>query len=1159
MTSDHADDPGPEPDDRLMVVLDAYLQAVESGQSLDRTEWLAQYPDLAEELTRFLDEQDRLMRLTEPLRPIAQAASLHRFLTDDMLDVLGDGTGEPRESPRGGESPRDDALKSDTVDGGSASKLHEFSDYVLIEPIAHGGMGTVFKARQRSLNRIVAVKLVRGGALAGDDDRKRFRQEAEAVAALDHPNIVSIYEVGEHDGFSYFSMKLAGGGSLAQRLHEYTADPRSAAKLVATVARAIHHAHERGILHRDLKPSNIVIDDLGQPQVSDFGLAKRLEDESELTQSGTILGTPSYMAPEQASGKRGAVATATDVYGLGAVLYTLLVGRPPFRGDSVLETIEEVKKSEPEPPSGVNRRVDRDLETTCLKCLEKEPERRYASALALAEDLERWLRGEPIAARPLSRPVRLQRWAWRRRRWLAAGVATLVMLVLIGLGMGQALRLRRAGKLVLQQERVIRGRDEEARRAQYASDIRGASALIAHGEAKEARELLDRRIPGTGAEDFRGFEWFYLRGLIDTWRKSWVGHEGKEVYHVEYAPDGRTFATAGQDRAARIWDAETGQERLVLRGHEDEVDWVSFDPSGTRLVTAGDDASVRIWSASDGKVSRVLDRLPSPAVAALFTPDGRDVIAAARDGTVVRWDAATGGRRATSRVGRPRDKNSVETLAISPHGTTLALAGKETWVVFFDLSHDGLTAVTGPAAGMPTNGLCVAFAPDGRSLAATGVNEVHAILNDPATGKRQGVLEGPAVATFTLAFAPNGRTLAVGYHRGALRIWDLATRSCQVSLLGHTDRIWCVAFAPDGRTLATTSRDGTIRIWDATGRADRIAFRGLADPYGGEASSVAFSADGTQLLAANEAGGVLACNLRDGTARTLRAVDKSRDEGQARLAPDGSAVVVTEGIKPFSTITSADRRWKSVVYDLSGSRGPISLPVEIRDTVPLWSPDGKRLVLIDPAGDLTLWDRISGRLVDRVAFGFGAGSSDAAFLPAGDVVIACCGDDKATPRRPYQLVVWNPARSQLDRQPMPIQDDRLFGKIVLAPDGRNLADLASGWPGPCLWDLATLLRRFQFVGHSDRVTDVAFAPDGRTLATASVDRTVRLWSVASGQELLVLEGHTGAVRVVAFSPDGRMLASCGDLPGGGIEAIVWRAVGWDRAKLPATQPLSKED
>ena len=281
-------------------------------------------------------------------------------------------------------------------------------------------MGVVFEARQVSLNRPVAIKMIRAGLLAGEADLQRFRIEAEAVAHLDHPRIVPIYGVWEDHDCHYFSMKLIPGGSLAIRLPEYPADPRAAAQLVAEVARAIQHAHDRGILHRDLKPSNILIDEEGRPHVTDFGLAKRSGDESNLTQSGAIVGTPSYMAPEQASGGKVPVTAVTDVYGLGAVLYALLTGRPPFVGDTILETIEQVRGRPPASPSRLNPRVGRDLETICLRCLEKDPWRRYASADALADDLRRWLGGKPIAARPVG--VASRAWMWSRRNPIVTGL-----------------------------------------------------------------------------------------------------------------------------------------------------------------------------------------------------------------------------------------------------------------------------------------------------------------------------------------------------------------------------------------------------------------------------------------------------------------------------------------------------------------------------------------------------------------------------------------------------------------------------------------------------------------------------------------------------------------------------------------------------------------
>jgi hypothetical protein len=290
-------------------------------------------------------------------------------------------------------------------------------EYELLEEIARGGMGVVFRARQSSLNRIVAVKMILAGNLAKPDDLRRFRSEAEAAAHLDHPNILPVYEVGEHDGRPFFSMKLATGGTLADRIPNLVADAGATAALVAKLARAVHFAHQRGILHRDLKPANVLLDADGNPLITDFGLAKRTGTDSGMTHTGAIVGTPSYMAPEQARANQ-AATTAADVYALGAILYELLTGRPPFKGESVMETLLQVMDELPKNPRLANPQADPDLCAIALKCLEKEPSARYESAADLADDLDRWISGEPTLARPLG-PAG-QAWRWVKRHTTAA-------------------------------------------------------------------------------------------------------------------------------------------------------------------------------------------------------------------------------------------------------------------------------------------------------------------------------------------------------------------------------------------------------------------------------------------------------------------------------------------------------------------------------------------------------------------------------------------------------------------------------------------------------------------------------------------------------------------------------------------------------------------
>jgi hypothetical protein len=405
---------------RINVAADRFERAWKHGPRPRLEDYLAEAdpelrPGLLEELLRV----ERELRRREGEDPGPEEYSLRFPQHAELIRAVFDPATDRPES----EGQQSDATTTAPVATGAepgdngdpppGTFVRYFGDYEIQAELGRGGMGVVYQACQISLNRPVALKMIRATALASEDELRRFQNEAEAVARLDHPHIVPVYEVGEHDSQRYFSMKLIAGRSLHESLPSFAADPRAAARPMVTVAEAVHHAHQRGILHRDLKPSNILLDEHGRPHVTDFGLAKRIESDEVMTLSGAVLGTPAYMAPEQAWGKRGLVTTLSDVYGLGAVLYALLTGAAPFGGATGLETLDRVRLAPPAPPSRVNPRVPRDLEVICLKCLEKDPERRYPSAQALAEDLSRYLAGEPIAARATGRLKR--GWLWCRR------------------------------------------------------------------------------------------------------------------------------------------------------------------------------------------------------------------------------------------------------------------------------------------------------------------------------------------------------------------------------------------------------------------------------------------------------------------------------------------------------------------------------------------------------------------------------------------------------------------------------------------------------------------------------------------------------------------------------------------------------------------------
>ena len=719
----------PDPQRRLEEAMADYLMAADAGRAPDHTAFLARYPDLQAELAEFLADQAGLARLVEPLRagPAASVGTAAvTLLTDDARpaastpagdatvaatvaattastaeEATSDGWNGPgamtRRDDSGGEVP---ALPR-------GATVRYFGDYEIREVLGRGGMGVVYKARQVTLNRPVALKMIRAGILAGDDELRRFQNEAEAVALLDHPGIVPIYEIGEDDGQKYFSMKLVRGGSLAERLATYKDDPKTVASLLAEVAEAVHHAHMRGILHRDLKPANILIDAEGHGHITDFGLAKRVEADAEMTASGAVLGTPAYMAPEQATGRRGAITTATDVHGLGSVLYALLTGQAPFAGDSVVDTLTMVKEQPPAPPRKLNARVPRDLEVICLKCLEKDPRRRYASAQAVADDLRAWLGNRPILARPAGLLEKTVKWA-RRRPGIAALSALVVLVSLIGMG-GILVQWREA--VVARRAAVQRAQAEAEARAEathLAANLQGQTYSLALALAQREWEAANiaqvKRLLDLGAPRLRRWEWDRLRHLCHLEERT-IPAPGNHAFQdfLCWSPDGTRLAglsvvperpaggwgsdyhshaqiidVAHEDRPAVLvpevrvaaWDSQ-GQQLLVYKKDESlaRVEpatgaatrlwslpvaklgiWdIAWSPDGRRVAVSrsiGTGSNLRVWDAHSGQGERMLTGHKEQVYAVAWSPDSKRLASASQDDTIRVWDPGDRRQRA---------------------------------------------------------------------------------------------------------------------------------------------------------------------------------------------------------------------------------------------------------------------------------------------------------------------------------------------------------------------------------------------------------------------------------------------------------------------------------------------------------------------------------
>ncbi|MGA2255843.1 MAG: serine/threonine-protein kinase [Thermoguttaceae bacterium] len=695
---------------------------------------------------------------------------------------------------------------------GELPRIRYLGDYELVEEIARGGMGVVYKARQISLNRTVAVKMILAGQLATKADHDRFHSEAQAAALLDHPNIVPIFEVGEHQGQHYFSMGYVDGSSLSARLAEGPLPPKEAAELVSVLAEAVEYAHRQGVIHRDIKPSNILIDCKGRPRITDFGLAKRVDSGSDFTATGQVLGTPSYMPPEQAAGQINAVGPAADVYALGALLYTALTGRPPFQAATSLETMQQVLEREPVALRQLNAAVPCDLETVVLKCLEKPIPRRYATAQALADDLQRYLEGRPILARPVGRLEHT--WRWCRRQPVVAGLIAAVALTLVaGILISSVFAIMafkerdRANGNAELADRKANEAEEQKNRAEFQL-LRARTAEYSRQIGLAQREILARRnwaaaaLLDESAFDLRGWEYRYLY----LWNKNnsepriVLKTDPYRVVSVVFSPDGRRIVSGGghldKSGEIKVWDSATGSETLALKGHTGQVRCVAFSPDGQRIVSGSSDHTVKVWDATTGKETLTLKGHMSVVWSVAFSPDGRRIVSGGghldKSGEIKVWDSATG----------------QEMLTLKGH----------TRAVF-----------------------SVAFSLDGQRI-VSGSGDGTAKVWDAATGKETLTLKGHMSVVWSVAFSPDGRGIVSGSQDGTVKVWDAATGQETLTIKNHENGVSSVVFSPDGRRIVSGAF-ATVTVWDTATGQEMLTLR-----HPGMVSSVAFSPDGRRIV-----------------------------------------------------------------------------------------------------------------------------------------------------------------------------------------------------------------------------------------------------------------------------------------------------------------------
>jgi WD40 repeat protein/tRNA A-37 threonylcarbamoyl transferase component Bud32 len=958
--------------------------------------------------------------------------------------------------------------------------------YTIVKELGRGGMSVVYQARQKRPDRTVALKMLLYGAYASTEKRIRLLAEAEAVARLQHPGIVPVYEVAEHEGVPFLVLEYVPGGNLAQKINGRPLPARQAAEIVVVLARAIAHAHQEGIIHRDLKPANVLLTTGGQPRISDFGLAK--QEQAELTASGDVLGTPSYMAPEQARGSVRLVGPATDIYALGAILYELLTGRPPFLAATVLETLEQVCAREPISPRRLNPKIPRDIDTICLKCLEKDRARRYASAQELAEDLKRFVDGRPVVARPVSAFNKAFRWCQRNPGWtaMAATLTGLLVFIVIGTSMSAAyLRMaltqsqQSLWEAYLEEARASRMSKRSGQRVRSLDAIRRALALpVPPGHALQ--ELRTEAIASMALSDIRV-------------SREWPGL-ANDTNDIDFSDDFQFYARADKEGGASVRRVADDVEVARLPGFGTKGYFSPhLSPDGTHLV-------VRNSGSGQGRVWRLRDaapelrwELPEGALrSASFSLDGHLLAQIDFEGRLEFFDLLSGKRTSATSAGR------VRTIAFHPNNKqflTVTRIGDQDWCCLCELPHNGVTAKFAP--GVTIRGC--RWHPDGRTLAImTSDNRV--VFWDVTTGKTDRILSHPAPVIVRATFNHTGDLLVTSSDR--LRCWN--PRTCQ-QVFEMPFRPACLRFSPDDRLLACdlVMEGGLVRLHEVAVGREYISLR-----RGSLFGSPAVSPNGAFLVASTE-DGVRLWDLTtgqelalfpgtQGTSGVLFAADGGalfthgpqglwcwpiHEEGEARLqiGPPQMRSLNTQG---GGLSQSNDGRVLAccpgrIANDGTGQRSLRIFQSDVESCSV--SPDGRYVAFGSYSGigqpDFAVYEAASG---NRVFTGpVGIEGSDVAFSREGRWLAATSGGTRL-----WSAESWKPHRFVGGSKPA-FSPDECTLAVETGSGSIRLVDVATGQ------DLARFEDPEQIISES-----LTFSPDGtRLIATSSRALSIHVWDL----------------------------------------------------------------